>query len=202
MIEASQQCEVPQLTENDLGTFEVVSGALRISDPCYQKDAGLRITGTIKAANGTWQAKSYTRPFDELLGERVYKVERICELEAFLDELRKVGEPYSHEKLPYKQLRSVIGVDSAQAGIFDLSHFQDESLITPDTPTDISHDWYGMCCHATWGEAGIVPFGVVSASGFGDGLYTAYVKRNSKGEAVAIKIVFIDEDDIDDEDKK
>jgi hypothetical protein len=202
MIEASQQCEVPQLTENDLGTFDVVSGALRISDPCHEKDIRPGNAGTIKAANGTWQAVSYTRRFDELLGERAYKVERICELEAFLDELRKVGEPYSHEKLPYKQLRSVIGVDSAQAGIFDLSHFQDNSLITPDTPTDISHNWYGMCCDATYDKAGIIPFGVVSESGFGDGLYTAYVKRNSKHQAVAVKIVFIDEDDIDDEDKK
>ena len=46
-----------------------------------------------------------------------------------------------------------------------------------------------------------VGFGVATHSGYGDGGYNCYVGRNDKGEIVAARIVFIsdDEDDEDDE---
>jgi hypothetical protein len=104
-------------------------------------------------------------------------------------------------------------VDSTTAGIFDLSHFRDDSVVTPEIPIPQlwmkylkqKSNWEGMCHTAAYGElsprtwtfvpGSVVPFGVVSVSGCGDGGYSAYVKRNSKGEAVAVKIVFIGEDE-------
>lgn len=176
MIEALQQCEVQPLDSYPLGLFKIVSGALRISDPCYQKDVQPGIAGTIKAANGTWLATSYGRDYGN----------PVCELEASLGVTDSGKIFVGGEKLPYKKGRFAVGVDSGQAGIFDLSHFQDENLITPETQRPGS----------THRPGSTVPFGVVSNSGWGDGLYTAYAKRNSKGEAVAVKIVFIDADEV------
>lgn len=205
---------VSQAVKNDLGTFAVVSGALRVSDPSY--DLSVWCAGTLKAANGTWRGTSYTRTLKEW-GRRVW------ELEAQLEG--------SRHDLPWKECNFEVGVDTATAGIFDLSHFQDESVVTPETPISLfwtkslgqERNWEGMCEFAADGElqkmraadgefkgivddvfftGSIVPFGVVSRSGCGDGGYPAYFKRNSQGEAVAVKIVFIGEDDIDDEDKK
>jgi hypothetical protein len=203
-----------QAVKNDLGTFEVVSGALRISDPSY--DLSMGFAGTVKATNGTWRAASYTRTLKDW-GQRV------CGLAAQLDSSRR--------NLPWKECKFEVGVDTAIAGIFDLAHFRDNSVVTSETPISLfwtkllqqERNWEGMCHTAAKGEfhkmrtddgkftgivddvfftGSVVPFGVVSGSGYGDGGYPAYVKRNSKSEAVAVKIVFIDEDDIDDEDKK
>jgi hypothetical protein len=44
-----------------LGTFEVLSGELVVSDPAYELDmvsAGLQ--GSVKASNGTWHAEVLT----------------------------------------------------------------------------------------------------------------------------------------------
>lgn len=46
-----------------------------------------------------------------------------------------------------------------------------------------------------------VGFGVATASGYGDGGYNCYVGRNNKGEIVAARIVFIGDEEYDEEDE-
>jgi hypothetical protein len=55
--------------------------------------------------------------------------------------------------------------------------------------------------HQEYNYLGIsnVGFGVASHSGYGDGGYECYVKRNDDGQIVAAKIVFIDEDENEDD---
>ncbi len=192
-----------QMVKNNLGTFEVVSGALRVSDPSY--DLTVWCAGTVKnVANGTWRASSYTRTLENW-GERIW------ELEAVL-------EGAQHGSLPWKECRFTVGVDSGTAGIFDLSHFHDDSVVTSETPISLfwtkslqeERNWEGMCHTAADGDlrklstsdpdpnfftGGVVPFGVASRSGCGDGGYSAYIKRNSKRQAVAVKVVFISDDE-------
>jgi hypothetical protein len=62
--------------------------------------------------------------------------------------------------------------------------------------------WYGACCHLTLGEEnwGVLPNGVVSSSGYGDGSYAVTGIKNDEGEYVAFCIVFIGNDDEEDND--
>lgn len=59
--------------------------------------------------------------------------------------------------------------------------------------------WYSSCCDLTLSEigAGVIPGGAVSSSGYGDGGYVASISTDDNSEIVAIRIVFISEDDED-----
>jgi len=87
-----------------------------------------------------------------------------------------------------------VGVDSGQAGVFDLAVYpQDGSTGEHDD----ENSFYGQCCKVTLdktqGRAGKVNGGFVASSGYGDGGYDAYAIYDDRNNAVAIKIVFIPE---------
>lgn len=107
----------------------------------------------------------------------------------------------STEGVSWRRQPGRIGVDFGQAGIFDAKHFQKDKDVSrsyrwKDDPIDPERLWYSLCCDVTLGnaQAGIVPFGVVSTSGFGDGAYEWGVLRDG-GDVVAVRIVFIPEDE-------
>lgn len=102
-----------------------------------------------------------------------------------------------------------IGVDSGQAGIYDLSHYRSDTNDDGRPHMKICGPykkdgdlWYDMNCSITLDEnlgAGIIPNGVVSSSGYGDGLYKVYVTDD--GYIVdAVKIIFIGDDNSDESD--
>jgi hypothetical protein len=55
-----------------------------------------------------------------------------------------------------------------------------------------------MCCRQSLGElgAGVVPGGVVSSSGIGDGAYEWFTRVDAKGAVVGIRIVFLTAEDL------
>jgi hypothetical protein len=168
-----------------LGSFEVVSGKVRITDPCYSPDTWC--SGELKnVRKGRWKAQAFTKEVPGW-GNRVW------ELEVF-------AESGSLDFTVYEKLKFEVGVDSGQAGIFDSSHYQDATIVPKDARVAeyIKDDkWYAMCCAASHNEntglgAGVVPYGVNSSSGFGDGSYDAYAKYDPlTKEVIAIKIIFI-----------
>ena len=60
-------------------------------------------------------------------------------------------------------------------------------------PTDFDDVWYTACCHLTLGdvEAGVIPYGAVSASGYGDGSYDCFVRRELNGEGYMACILYL-----------
>lgn len=167
--------------ELNLGTFEVESGRLMISDPCYHK--GTWCQGELKnVRNGSWNATVVET------NEGEWGV-RCAELIATHVNAPNIGRIWAKQDID-------VGVDSGQAGIFDSEHYRlndDENdyeyqgdKLTPNDP------WYCMCCDRTLNSpgAGVIPFGVVSSSGFGDGSYRCFV-REENDEIVAVKIIFI-----------
>lgn len=93
-----------------LGSFEVQSSVLRISDPCYDKDTWC--AGTVKKVlPGTWNAKVKKRDAGDGWGNRCIK-------------LIAVHEDYNISHLKFKKLDIDVGVDSGQAGIFDDKFYQ------------------------------------------------------------------------------
>lgn len=166
-----------------VGQFKVAGGKLIVTDPCYKADTWCN--GIIKnVKNGVWNGYINVQDFGAggLGGRRVTALWAECEGAG-------MGGPFTLQDID-------VGVDSGQAGIFSMKSYP---------PNGGSHDggdeeFYDKCCNLTLSPsaAGVIDFGVVSSSGFGDGGYACYVSKGVagayKGKVVAVKIVFIDEE--------
>lgn len=165
-----------------IGQFEITSGKMRVTDPCYSK--GTWCSGVFNAANGKWNA--YIGVSDEgSWGDRV-------------SELVVMNEDAGY--LFNWQLTNIdVGVDSGQAGFFDEAKYPDGERTGE---YEDLNTFYGQVCEMTLSrkQAGVLPFGVASSSGYGDGSYRCYVAYNNNNEVVAARIQFIDDNYEEDED--
>lgn len=160
-----------------LGEFEVTSGRLRVTDPCYNKDTWC--SGVLNVPNGTWV--SHLMMSDEGgWGTRV----------AIILIVKKDSQGYEKD---WSLTNIDVGVDSGQAGFFDDAKY-------PEDPHE-DDAFYDSVCNLTLGpnSGGVLPFGAVSSSGYGDGGYNCYVSYVN-GEIVAAKIVFIGDESEEEED--
>lgn len=178
-----------------------------VSDPCYTRDTWcMGFLENVKPG----KYKPILTYTDETggWGERVAEVAVFHESAGYISDSR-------WEKADFE-----VGVDSGQAGIFS-------DYIYPTGKDTGEYDdktsFYGACCEATlgegykkfseWAEKGqkgtcpewlrggtILNEGVVSSSGYGDGEYECYFAQNTNGEIVAIKIVFIQEEEVEEDD--
>lgn len=184
----------------EVGRFNIASGAVRMSDPCY--DTGVWCAGDVeKVKNGEWTAFI-----------REENLEGWGRRNAELHVYSKGRGPTS--KLTWTPVGFEVGVDSGQAGIFDADKYRkNEAVLDSDLPARTQENdyafrimdgtigvgksddgrFYGACCAVTAAEpaAGVLNFGALSSSGIGDGGYDGFVARNSRGVAVALKIVFL-----------
>lgn len=176
----------------DIGTFQVKSGKIRVSDPCYDKDeTRCSLVGVVDAVRGEWKAHV------KVINEGDWG-KRVSYLIAYHSKY------FCTRKGLWNRASFDIGVDSGQCGIFDEKHYQDESVIPFDAQFPnlrvgfAGHTrWYKACCNETLKpddtEAGIsgsgtIPFGCVSSSGLGDGCYDCYITKNKAGKVVGIMV--------------
>lgn len=181
-------------------TFTIKSGAMFASDPCYTSNVWC--AGRIdNVKNGEWR-------FHAVEGTGSDQG-RILELHA--SHIKDGNYPGTWERMP-----KTFGVDSGQFGFFDYDYF-----VAHENERDYAEaGFYNSACAQTlhpedwmdgvvkehvrsrlekqeeWINAGIVEeHGCVSSSGWGDGSYPVFVKRNSAGEVIAVKALFNDNDD-------
>jgi len=87
-------------------------------------------------------------------------------------------EDFDSFKFDKKSADLLVPVDSGQAGIFEYDHYYDHDVITWDPHNkDITGEediWYGACYDITKKEIGCIPFGLVSGSGWGFGVYETF----------------------------
>jgi len=184
------------LTIAEMGEMIIRSGKVRVSDPCYEKDIDTHCAGTIKSVkNGKWDC-IVIRSDEGDWGMR----------NAILL-AHHVDHPVEYEDSGWDKQEFEVGVDSGQAGIYDLPEYHggDEEGGEYGDPDS----WYDKNCRLTLdtdSQAGILAdkTGVVSSTGFGDGGYECFTIRdtyNPKFETIAIKIDFgvIDVEDEDDD---
>jgi hypothetical protein len=170
-----------------VGEFQIISGTVVISDPCYA--LGTWCQGNLeRVLIGKWAS------FVKIATKREFRGCVIELISRAVDGIPIVNAGWQRE------VSFMVGVDSGQAGIFDTAHYRDDKIaetvprlskeqICPDEP------WYSLCCDRTLEtklHAGVIPYGVVSTSGIGDGSYHCYTRRDAQGHIVAIKIVFMD----------
>lgn len=176
-----------------LGTFELTGTILRVSDPCYERDVWC--CGTVEDCKpGTWEAAVLSRDEGDWGIRNAILIASHTEsgpgLESFGNAV--TGKDKAWQECPFE-----VGVDSGQAGIFDEAHYQDDSIFggLPEPKHDYNDIWYNHCCDITLSRlgAGVIHFGVVSSSGYGDGGYTAYRHTDQDGKTDAILIVFLED---------
>ena len=168
-----------------LGEFEITSGVMRVTDPCYDKETWC--SGTVDAKNGTWEA------FIETSNEGGWG-NRVSSLTVL-----HMNSGRSYSASDWDMTSIDVGVDSGQAGFFDNALYPDGERTGEFGDLDT---FYGKVCDLTCEtkeSAGVIPFGAVSSSGYGDGGYKCYVRRMN-GLVVAAKIVFISDDEEDEDD--
>jgi len=152
--------------------FEITSGKAVLSDPCYELGTWCQgIVDNVK--NGKW----------------------VAILEQSDRELMTSGD-----LLPFNG-----GVDSGQFGHFDYANYRkDETAI--DLPKVWEDEWesqegdkfYRACCFQTLEKEdrfGVLPFGCVSSSGYGDGSYPTYGIKDDNGEYIGFMTIFIGDDE-------
>lgn len=104
------------------------------------------------------------------------------------------------------------GVDSGQAGVFDAASYRSDSaaekIQAPEVDFGLPGEklegdaWYEKICKFTLAQDGWGSYdtGVVSSSGWGDGVYPVY-GAEVDGKIVALQLVFIDQSaDLEDDD--
>lgn len=156
--------------------FEVVSGKVHVTDPCYVK--GTWCAGwDVKAKNGVWLAKVKAYTYKDW-GLRIKHLYAFHELEM---------------KMPICDADICeIGVDSGQAGIFCSSIYPNSQENTGEFRDPNS--FYGNASQQTLNDPGygtVFGRGICTSSGFGDGSYLVHCKKNKDKEVVAITIRFI-----------
>lgn len=181
-----------------IGEFTLTQPVLRVSDPCYEKDcwAGDVLKDCL---TGIWEAAV---DYDNSWGKRV----------SMLAIRHESGPQFSVFSNPRRDIQVedtslIAGVDSGQCGFFDETYYRDDKVCegandpSPDRGS-YGEPWYTLCCHITLSEdqAGTIPYGAVSSSGYGDGSYEVFVTRDRSGYINGAAIMFIDDPEEDDED--
>ena len=176
----------------ELGTIELRDRVM-VSDPCYE--VGTWCQGIVPIKDGTYRA--FVIVTDEgVWGKRNAELIVLREDTEFSNPVM----PFEPEPLDFE-----VGVDSGQAGIFNLPYYEKNQ---PDDSFDKEGAWYNRICEITLNgdECGTIDNeGVVSASGIGDGGYNCYpAYADEFEEIVGLRIAFIedyDDDDYEDEDE-
>lgn len=114
-----------------LGSFEVVSGKIIMSDPCYDLHENESINKIIKVLNGTWDAY-IVKPYGAI--NKLFIHHNSISLKDIYLEL-----DYDCNKFP---------VDSGQFGFFDLDNFKNnDNTMDHKLATFIDQEegkWYAM----------------------------------------------------------
>ncbi len=175
----------------EVGTFEVESGEVRVSDPCYEIDTWC--AGTLEnVKKGTWIAKV------------IHSGGRCAILVA-----HHKDNPIKYDSDKFIAEGFEVGVDSGQAGIFDQEYFKNDEIVKgvkrigkKKDQICVDEPWYSVCCDRTLQKtgAGVIPFGCVSSSGWGDGGYEcSTVKTNDEITAIKIDFAILEDEIWDDE---
>ncbi len=177
----------------ELGFFELTGPVMRVSDPCY--DRSVWCSGTVETCKvGTWEAAVLKADEGDWGVRNTVLAARFAEGGPKFEVIDTVVPKPNGA---WHICDFEVGVDSGQAGLFDERHYHDDTIfgIAPDPSAEEGELWYDTCCNVTLSSmsAGVIPHGVVSSSGYGDGGYVAVKHLSRSGEIDFVFIVFIDD---------
>lgn len=173
-----------------VGTFSLGTKVM-VSDPCYKLNTWCQgVLENVKS--GIWDA------YLKMLDTRMWGV-RVAELITVNSEHSR-----KHPVIMDEHQEFEVGVDSGCAGVFDYDYYAQYHK-----EDEIDEEWYDIIIckqfFPTYDSSGwensifTDSEGVASNSGYGDGGYDCYVARNDEGEIIGIRIVYIIEEEINEE---
>lgn len=162
-----------------VGSFNVTSGAVIVTDPCYEENYDS--PNRVELPNGTYNA------YVDIVGNEITKGwgDRVANLIV----LKSGLEPETYRPSSSTTANFEVGVDSGQAGVFD-------ALSVHLTNSEDYDSWCNLS--SSHNRAGVMTYGVVSSSGYGDGGYICRLLKNSENIVEGIVVTFIEEE-IDEE---
>ncbi len=175
-----------------IGNFVNESGQMIVSDPCYDLNDN-ELNKILEVLPGQWEF--------HILKDKRNRVESWT----------AYHEDFNLDNCQSLELEDQFGVDSGQLGLWDTKYFKNDKVVPLDfinkkgeyeedwcantQDTSIENDpWYWFNCSKTIDtedNAGIVPFGAISQSGYGDGIYFITVFNDIDSRAiVGISVTF------------
>lgn len=154
------------LINHDLGTFEISSGNIVVSDPCNPLSLDFNVK-TDKAKPGIWHATIVQKDMGEYGIRNAYLL--ACH-DDYLNTDRELVVTVDGD----------FGVDSGQAGVFDVEHYLENDNAWFDNITEHTIN--------TPNRADVVDHGAVARSGFGDGMYKCRMCTPTEGEDACLII--------------
>lgn len=155
-----------------------------ISDPCY--DESVNTTAPLPVTNGTWRARVDKK------GGRVATVFVSCQ------------DHYCGSSA--RELVGKFGVDSGQLGFFDKKAYRNNDMFSVDhipqeRMIDCDGAFYANCCDITLStdQAGALEQGFVSSTGWGDGEYKVWGRKNSEGLWTEFGVEYISDEGEEDD---
>jgi hypothetical protein len=154
-----------------------LSNVVVVSDPCYKIPTFAQIV-----LNGVKPGEYHTFKDKEDFGDSV-------QINKYLG---VVHTEWVTSELAWREYDGLVGVDSGQAGIFSHKSYRNDEIVdTIDIPqtdfrlesyNDEGDSWYEAMCRLTLTEeeGGLYEEGVVSSSGFGDGVYRCLISKKNK----------------------
>lgn len=168
----------------ELAPFAVKYGELLVTDPCYTEE--YCFTRIPNAANGDWYGQAFT--------DAGYYQPQFQQVHALRVALKDAAIDWGNNDVFPREYVGDAGVDSGNLGIF-ASHSY------PIAPEPFHRDFSRACFAVTeaTGAGTLKDVGVVSSSGEGDGSYPVTIIRNSAGQVVAVEVVFISDEEQDED---
>lgn len=158
-----------------IGTFEIKSGKVFISDPCY--DTNVWCNDYYNAENGTYNIYIEKTDVDGW-GNRISK-------------LIAIHQDHETDNLVFDEDLGRFGVDSGTLGFFDKRYYD---KFHKDETNDNWYDKYVCSCiNNTYNFTD--NRGVWCSSGCGDGMYNVDAVLNDKEKVIALMATFLDDEE-------
>ncbi|ASI35212.1 SMI1/KNR4 family protein (plasmid) [Exiguobacterium sp. N4-1P] len=149
---------------NRIGRFTVEGNELIVTDPYYGLEEGTDLQLILSNVKSGSWTAAVVYTEDDW----------VKQLLVFEGNKKRSGKWHRQEKL--------VGVDSALAGIFDWTAYRQNQAM--EFETVVSAD----------DQAGVVSFGAVSTSGFGDGLYDVDIQYDVSWQIVGVRVNFAEDE--------
>lgn len=157
-----------------IGTFEQISDSIIISDPSYEYDVAEHEVGTTLMSLNNVISNTRKGLWNAYITRNLLSPDRNISLVAIHESI----PTYPLLEYNWREIDS-IGVDTGQAGIYDLLFYRDDHSVKGDpyaSYIDIEDEddyWYAVNSYISGKglRAGVIPHGAISSSGYGDGIY-------------------------------
>lgn len=155
-----------------LGTLTVGSKPIMVTDPCYEQ-GDMKLADMLPGNYSVWTEK--TSDFGGVRNAGIFMVHDFIANASLIS--------LANRKNEISEMLGFISVDAGIAGFY------------PGWTPNVSEKHYDQVCKSTHNDlgAGISSVGVTCSSGWGDGQYPVFCKRNAAGAIVALEIIFLNQ---------